>query len=124
MTDLEALKKLVLAPYIIKATALISVQRRVGGNQFRHCFSTLGILFDYKYYNDSILLKASLLHDLVEDLPETQVGELRRIDSEGNEVVELVLEVTSVIAQAEMETSNAVSKISLFNVFTVKAFDN
>ena len=94
MTALETLKNLVLAPYILKATALISVQRAVGGNQFRHCFSTLGILLDYKFFADSILLKASLLHDLLEDLPETQVDEIRWIDSDGADVVQLVLEVT------------------------------
>jgi len=94
MSDLDFLKTLVLAPYILKATALIRVKRKVGGNQFRHSFSTLGILLDYKFYNDSILLKASLLHDLLEDLPETQVGEIRGIDHESNQVVDLVLEVT------------------------------
>jgi len=94
MTALESLRNIVLAPYIFKATALISVKRDVGGNQFRHCFSTLGILLDYKFYTNSILLKASLLHDLLEDLPETQVDEIRWIDSEGAEVVGLVLEVT------------------------------
>jgi GTP pyrophosphokinase len=94
MTSLDSLKNLVLAPYIQKATALIGVQRQVGGNQFRHCFSTLGILLDYKFFSDSVLLKASLLHDLLEDLPETQVEEIRSIDSEGHQVVALVLEVT------------------------------
>jgi GTP pyrophosphokinase len=94
MSDLEFLKNLVLAPYILKATALIGVRRKVGGNQFRHCFSTLGILLDYKFYKDSILLKACLLHDLLEDLPETQVDEIRSIDREGHQVVKLVLEVT------------------------------
>jgi (p)ppGpp synthase/HD superfamily hydrolase len=94
MSDLDALKNLVLAPYILKATALIGVSRKVGGNQFRHSFSTLGILLDYKYFNDSILLKASLLHDLLEDLPETQVDEIRYIDHEARQVVDLVLEVT------------------------------
>ncbi len=94
MNDLEDLRNLVLAPYILKATALIGVQRKVGGNQFRHCFSTLGILLDYKFYNKSVLLKASLLHDLFEDLPEVQVEEIRSIDHESHEVVELVLEVT------------------------------
>jgi GTP pyrophosphokinase len=94
MTALETLKNLVLAPYILKATALISVQRDVGGNQFRHSFSTLGILLDYKFFTHSILLKASLLHDLLEDLPETQVDEIRWIDSDGTDVVKLVLEVT------------------------------
>jgi len=44
MSDLDTLKHLVLAPYILKATALISVNRKVGGNQFRHSFATLGIL--------------------------------------------------------------------------------
>jgi (p)ppGpp synthase/HD superfamily hydrolase len=94
MNDLETLKELVLAPYILKAMALISVRRKVGGNQFRHSFSTLGILFDYKCYKDSVLLKASLLHDFLEDLAETTVDEIREIDSEGQQVVELVLEVT------------------------------
>jgi GTP pyrophosphokinase len=94
MTSLESLKNLVLAPYILKATALISVQREVGGNQFRHCFSTLGILLDYKFYSNSVLLKASLLHDLLEDMPETQIDEIRWIDGEGPAVVDLVLEVT------------------------------
>jgi GTP pyrophosphokinase len=94
MTALDSLKNLVLAPYILKATALIAVQRQVGGNQFRHCFSTLGILLDYKLFTDSVLLKASLLHDLLEDLPETQVDEIRWIDSDGHQVVALVLEVT------------------------------
>jgi len=96
MNDLDALKNLVLAPYILKATALISISRKVGGNQFRHSFSTLGILLDYKYFKDSILLKASLLHDLLEDVPETQVDEIRYIDHEANLVVNLVLEVTKI----------------------------
>jgi GTP pyrophosphokinase len=94
MNALETLRNLVLAPYILKATALIGVERKVGGNQFRHCFSTLGILLDYKFYEDSVLLKASLLHDLLEDLPQTQVDEIRCIDFEGYRVVELILEVT------------------------------
>lgn len=94
MNDLDALKNLVLAPYILKATALIGVSRKVGGNQFRHSFSTLGILLDYKYFSDSVLLKASLLHDLLEDLPETQIDEIRWIDDDASQVVDLVLEVT------------------------------
>jgi (p)ppGpp synthase/HD superfamily hydrolase len=94
MNDLETLRKLVLAPYILKATALIGVSRKVGGNQFRHSFATLGILMDYKYFNDAILLKAALLHDLLEDLPATQVDEIRGIDLDGHKVVDLVLEVT------------------------------
>lgn len=92
--DLYNLKSLVLAPYILKATTLIKVPRKVGGNQFRHVFATLGILLDYKYFEDPVLLKASLLHDFLEDLPEETVEEIREIDHDGPEVVKLVLEVT------------------------------
>ena len=94
MSDLDALKNLVLAPYIMKATALIGVQRKVGGNQFRHCFSTLGILLDCKFFKKSVLLKASLLHDLLEDLPDIQLDEIRWIDHDSQGVIDLVLEVT------------------------------
>ncbi|MEI7727339.1 MAG: hypothetical protein WCK09_19670 [Bacteroidota bacterium] len=94
MSDLTTLQNLVLAPYILKATALIGVKRKVGGNQFRHSFATLGILLDYKYFHDAVLLKASLLHDLLEDLPETAVDDIRKIDHDGYKVVDLVLEVT------------------------------
>jgi GTP pyrophosphokinase len=94
MSALDTLKNLVLAPYILKSMALIPVGRRVGGNQFRHAFSTLGILLDYGYFNDSVLLKASLVHDLFEDLPHVQIEEVRRIDQDGPKVVDLVLQVT------------------------------
>jgi (p)ppGpp synthase/HD superfamily hydrolase len=94
MDDLINLRNLVLAPYILKATALIGVQRKVGGNQFRHSFSTLGILLDYKFFNNSVLLKASLIHDLFEEQPETSIEEIRATDFEGSKVVDLVLEVS------------------------------
>ena len=94
MDNLIALRNLVLAPYILKATALIGVCRKVGGNQFRHSFAALGILLDYKYFEDSVLLKASLLHDLLEDVGVDNLDEIRNIDEDGPAVVELVLEVT------------------------------
>ena len=94
MTSEEKLKALVLAPYIIKATALIGYARHVGGNQFRHAFATLGILLDYKYFENSVLLKASLVHDLFEDIPSTDRSILKNIDSEGEMVTNLVNELT------------------------------
>ena len=94
MNDTEKLKNLVLAPYIIKATALISRQRNVGGNQFRHAMATLAILLDYKLFDDYVLLKAAVIHDLIEDVPETDERELRQIDEQANEVVDLVLELS------------------------------
>ena len=94
MTDTEKLKNLVLAPYILKATALIGQKRNVGGNQFRHAMATMAILLDYKQFDNSVLLKAAVIHDLIEDIPDTNETELRQIDNQANQVVDLVLEVT------------------------------
>lgn len=94
MNNFESnLEAIVLAPYISKATALIGIQRDVGGNAFRHQMQVLSILIDYKY-DDSIILKGSVIHDLIEDIPTTNISDLRAIDSEANQVVDLVLEVT------------------------------
>ena len=92
--DERELSNLVLAPYILKATALIGKRRHVGGNQFRHAMATLTILLDYKYFSNSVLLKASVIHDLIEDVPDTNIDELRSIDADAPKVVELVFEVT------------------------------
>ena len=95
MEDIEKdeLIQLISAPYIQKATALIGVARKVGGNQFRHTMATFAILLDYHYTNH-VLLKASLIHDLFEDVPLSNREEIRRIDEDGDEVVRLVEEVT------------------------------
>ncbi len=63
----KALEQMILAPYVQKSTALIGKNRYVGGNQFRHAFSTFAILHDY-HYIDPVLLKASLIHDVFEDV--------------------------------------------------------
>ena len=93
MDDLATLKNLTLAPYILKATTLICVHRRCGGNQFRHQFATLGILLDYKYFTDPVLLKASLLHDAIEDI-DMDYNDICNLDSDGQAVIDLVREVT------------------------------
>jgi len=97
MENLEQqLANITLAPYLVKAMALIGVKRRSGSNMFRHQISTMGILLDYKI-TDPVLLKASVIHDLFEDAP-TMPGvtedEIKRIDSDGPAVYELVMEVT------------------------------
>jgi GTP pyrophosphokinase len=97
MDDLEhSLGSITMAPYIVKAMALIGVKRRTGSNMFRHQISTMGILLDYKII-DAVLLKASVIHDLFEDAP-TMPGvterEITRIDSDGPAVYQLVMEVT------------------------------
>lgn len=97
MDDFEAaLTRLTLAPYIVKAMALIGVHRRGGSNMFRHQISTLGILLDYKLM-DPVLLKASVIHDLFEDavsMPGVSREEISRLDEDGPAVYELVMEVT------------------------------
>ncbi|MCX6251559.1 MAG: hypothetical protein NTX61_12495 [Bacteroidetes bacterium] len=95
MNNLEKarLANMVLAPYIQKATALQGKFRYVGGNQFRHAFSTLAILMDYHYF-DPILLKASLIHDVFEDVKCVSANEIIYLDEDGKKVYELVMEVT------------------------------
>ena len=60
---------------------------------FRHQIDTMGILIDYGYI-DSVLLKASVIHDLVEDVPGFDPKLILEIDSESRQVYDLVMEVT------------------------------
>ena len=87
------LKKIALAPYMQLATDLIGKARHAGGNMFRHQMDTLTILIDYGYIN-AVLLKASVIHDVVEDIPGFDVNRIINCDSDGKAVYELVLEVT------------------------------
>ncbi len=91
--EMIRLKSMHLAPYIQLATALIGKRRRSGGNMFRHQIDTFGILMDYGYI-DSVLLKAAVIHDLVEDIPEFERERILEIDEESQAVYQLVLEVT------------------------------
>ncbi len=97
MDDFEtSLSNITLAPYIVKATALIGVRRKSGSNMFRHQINTFGILLDYKV-TDPVLLKASVIHDLFEDapaMPGVSEEEIKRIDADGTAVYDLVMEVT------------------------------
>ena len=97
MDDLEqSLSRLTLAPYIVKAMALIGVRRRSGSNMFRHQLDTMAILLDYKIV-DPVLLKASVIHDLFENaatLPGVSEAEITRIDADGTAVYSLVMEMT------------------------------
>ncbi|MDR2501345.1 MAG: hypothetical protein LBD37_09775 [Treponema sp.] len=89
----DKLANMISAPYLGLATYLISVSRRSSGNQFRHQCNTRAIIIDYGYI-DSVLLKASLVHDILEDIPEFNQDLLLNADFEGPQVFQLVLEVT------------------------------
>ena len=90
---LQQLQKIVLAPYMQVATNLIGKERHAGGNMFRHQMDTMAILIDYGYI-DSTLLKASVIHDVVEDIPGFDQDIIINTDFEGQQVLDLVLEVT------------------------------
>jgi GTP pyrophosphokinase len=97
MDDFErSLGNITMAPYIVKAMALIGVRRRAGSNMFRHQISTMAILVDYRII-DPVLLKAAVIHDLFEDapaMPGVTREEITRIDADGPAVYDLVMEVT------------------------------
>ncbi len=96
------LKGVYLAPYIQLATALIGKSRHAGGNMFRHQIDTMGILIDYGYL-DGILLKAALIHDLIEDIPGYDKNNILSIDSDSPEVLKLVMEVTKKEGQTKKD---------------------
>jgi len=100
--DMLVLKGIYLAPYMQLATALIGKQRHAGGNMFRHQIDTMGILLDYGYI-DSVLLKASVIHDIIEDIPEFNRNEILEIDSESGQVYDLVMEVTKLEGMSKTE---------------------
>ena len=92
----QSLGRITMAPYIVKAMALIGVKRRGGSNMFRHQISTMGILLDYKIV-DPVMLKAAVIHDLFEDaptMPGVTEAEIAGIDSDGPAVYSLVMELT------------------------------
>jgi (p)ppGpp synthase/HD superfamily hydrolase len=60
---------------------------------FRHQIDTMATLIDYGY-TDSVLLKASIVHDVIEDIPDFNHNNLLNIDYDSPAVYNLVLEVT------------------------------
>ena len=90
---MRQLSEIIFAPYLQTATVLIGKERFAGGNMFRHQIDTMGILIDYGYI-DSVLLKASCVHDVVEDVPGFDENKIISLDSDGENVLKLVKEVT------------------------------
>ncbi|MCL2381037.1 MAG: hypothetical protein FWC64_05520 [Treponema sp.] len=91
--EMLRLKSTFVAPYMQLATNLIGKTREGGGNMFRHQLDTMATLIDYGYI-DSVLLKAAVVHDLLEDVPDFNRNLLLSIDYESPDVYDLVLEVT------------------------------
>jgi (p)ppGpp synthase/HD superfamily hydrolase len=121
-SEMLKLKSMHIAPYIQLATALIGKRRKGGGNMFRHQMDTMGILIDYGYF-DSVLLKASMIHDLVEDVPEVDRDAIVAVDEEGPEVYKLVLEVTRRPVETKSEFLVRILKFGSSNSKILKTAD-
>ena len=122
----EGRKKLgtmVTAPYMKLATFLISKPRKMVGNQFRHQCETRTILIDYGYI-DSVLHKAALIHDILEEIPDFNRDLIRRnADSEGPQVLDLVLEVTRKQGETKADFLTRLFLHGSLNARTLKAAD-
>jgi (p)ppGpp synthase/HD superfamily hydrolase len=89
---------------------------------FRHQIDTMAILIDYGYI-DSILLKASLVHDLIEDMPEFNRNLLLSIDFESPAVYDLVLQVTRNPGETKPEFLTRVRESGSRNAKILKCAD-
>jgi (p)ppGpp synthase/HD superfamily hydrolase len=116
------LKGTYLAPYMQLATLLIGKRREAGGNMFRHQFDTMATLVDYGYI-ESMLLKASLVHDVVEDVPDFNHNLLLSIDFESPAVYELVLEVTRNPGETKPEFLTRIKESGSKNAKILKCAD-
>ncbi|MDR0322767.1 MAG: hypothetical protein LBI28_14830 [Treponema sp.] len=120
--QMQQLSGLSLAPYIQVATHLIGKSREGGGNMFRHQLDTMSILIDYNYI-DSVLLKASLVHDLIEDIPEFNHNVLLSIDFESHAVYDLVMEVTRRYGETKPDFLTRIIKFGSHNAKILKVAD-
>jgi (p)ppGpp synthase/HD superfamily hydrolase len=83
-------------PYVGLSRPLVKKKRKGNGNMFRHQFETFAILLEYGY-EDQVLLKAALIHDLFEDGQKVGFSRFESvitIDEDGQEVYDLVKELS------------------------------
>jgi len=120
--EMLILKSTFLAPYMQLATALIGKTREGGGNMFRHQIDTMAILIDYGYIN-SVLLKASIVHDLIEDVPDFNRNLLLSIDFESPAVYDLVMEVSRFPEETKPEFLTRVLTTGSHNAKVLKVAD-
>ena len=111
-----------LAPYIQAATVLIGKSREGGGNMFRHQLDTMAILIDYGFI-DTVLLKASIVHDVLEDIPDFNHNTLLSIDFESHAVYELVLEVTRRPGETKSDFLTRIRESGSYNAKVLKVAD-
>jgi len=120
--DMLRLKGTHLAPYMQLATALIGKTREGGGNMFRHQLDTMAILIDYNYI-DPVLLKAAIVHDVLEDLPDFNHNLLLGTDYESHEVYNLVREVTRLPEETKAQFLTRIKESGSINAKVLKVAD-
>ncbi|GHV91827.1 hypothetical protein AGMMS50268_23300 [Spirochaetia bacterium] len=120
--EMLRLKGTHLAPYIQLATTLIGKVREGGGNMFRHQLDTMATLIDYGYI-DPVLLKASVVHDVIEDIPDFNHNLLLSIDYESPAVYDLVLEVTRFPEETKAEFLTRILENGSRNAKVLKVAD-
>ena len=120
--EMLRLKGTFLAPYMQLATALIGKTREGGGNMFRHQLDTMATLIDYGYI-DSVLLKASVVHDLIEDVPDFNRNLLLQADFESAAVYDLVMEVTRYPHETKPEYLTRILEIGSYHAKVLKVAD-
>jgi (p)ppGpp synthase/HD superfamily hydrolase len=120
--EMLRLKGTYLAPYMQLATALIGKSREGGGNMFRHQIDTMATLIDYGYI-DQVLLKASVVHDLIEDVEGYNHNLIVQIDYDGPQVYDLVMEVTRMPHETKPDFLTRILKKGTRNAKILKAAD-
>jgi GTP pyrophosphokinase len=118
----QILANMVTAPYVALATMLIPKARKSSGNQFRHQVETRAILIDYGYISP-VLHKAALTHDLIEELEDFDIELLRKADSDGPAVYELVMEVTRRKGEAKCDFLRRIYEQGSWNAKLIKCAD-
>ena len=120
--EMLRLKGTHLAPYIQLATVLIGKTREGGGNMFRHQLDTMAILVDYGYI-DPVLLKAAIVHDVIEDIPDFNHNLLLSLDYESHLVYDLVQEVTRLPGETKAEFLSRIHESGSHNAKVLKVAD-
>jgi GTP pyrophosphokinase len=89
---------------------------------FRHQLDTMSILIDYGYI-DSVLLKASIVHDVLEDIQDFNHNNLLSIDFESHAVYDLVQEVTRRDGETKLNFLKRIRETGSHNAKVLKVAD-
>ena len=89
---------------------------------FRHQLDTMTILIDYGYI-EPVLLKASIVHDLIEDAPDFNRNQLLSVDYDSPAVYELVMEVSRKQGETKADFLTRILEFGSHNARLLKSAD-